>query len=221
MKLSRQILFATSITLAAIIVPRFATAAEHVVEMRNKDDAGNTMAFQPGFVKVEVGDTVKFVPTDKSHNAESVREVWPEGVAPVKGGFSKEVVFNAEKEGLYVLKCARITAWAWSCSCRSASPSTSTRSRNTRRRAWRKNASTAKSRRSSSKAQRDEFEFCRLPPGRGQSELVKTPGQVLPTSPRGYSFHERTGSSNATSSARRGSPASSRACASSSRAFSA
>jgi len=106
LKLSRQILFATSITLAAIIVPRFAMAAEHVVEMRNKDDAGNTMVFQPGFVKVEAGDTVKFVPTDKSHNAESVREVWPEGVAPVKGGFSKEVVFNAEKEGLYVLKCA-------------------------------------------------------------------------------------------------------------------
>lgn len=106
MKLSRQILFATTITFAAIIVPRLAGAAEHVVEMRNKDDAGNLMAFQPGFVKVEVGDTVKFVPTDKSHNAESVPEVWPEGVTPVKGAFSKEVVFNAEKEGVYVLKCA-------------------------------------------------------------------------------------------------------------------
>lgn len=106
MKLSRQILFASSITLAAIVVPHLATAAEHIVEMRNRDDAKNSMAFQPGFVKAEVGDTVKFVPTDKSHNAESVLEVWPEGVPPVKGAFSQEVVFNAEKEGLYVLKCA-------------------------------------------------------------------------------------------------------------------
>lgn len=106
MKLSRQILFASSITLAAIVVPHLATAAEHIVEMRNRDDAKNSMAFQPGFVKVEVGDTVKFVPTDKSHNTESVLEVWPEGVPPVKGAFSKEVVFTAEKEGLYVLKCA-------------------------------------------------------------------------------------------------------------------
>lgn len=106
MKLSRQILFASSITLAAIVVPHLATAAEHIVEMRNRDDAKNSMAFQPGFVKVDVGDTVKFVPTDKSHNTESVLEVWPEGVPPVKGAFSKEVVFTAEKEGLYVLKCA-------------------------------------------------------------------------------------------------------------------
>lgn len=106
MKLSRQILFASSITLAAVIVPHLATAAEHIVEMRNRDDAKNSMAFQPGFVKVDVGDTVKFVPTDKSHNTESVLEVWPEGVPPVKGAFSKEVVFTAEKEGLYVLKCA-------------------------------------------------------------------------------------------------------------------
>ncbi len=106
MKLSRQILFASSITLAAIVVPHLATAAEHIVEMRNRDDAKNSMAFQPGFVKVEVGDTVKFVPTDKSHNTESVLEVWPEGVPPVEGAFSKEVVFTAEKEGLYVLKCA-------------------------------------------------------------------------------------------------------------------
>lgn len=106
MKLSRQILFASSITLAALVVPHLATAAEHIVEMRNRDDAKNSMAFQPGFVKVDVGDTVKFVPTDKSHNTESVLEVWPEGVPPVKGAFSKEVVFTAEKEGLYVLKCA-------------------------------------------------------------------------------------------------------------------
>lgn len=105
MKLSHQVLFATTITLAAIIVPQLGDAAEHVVEMRNQDDDGNRMAFQPGFLKVEVGDTVKFVPTDKGHNAESVPEIWPEGVATVKGVFSKEVVFNAEKEGLYVLKC--------------------------------------------------------------------------------------------------------------------
>jgi pseudoazurin len=105
-KLSRQILFASSITLAAVVVPHLATAAEHIVEMRNRDDAKNSMAFQPGFVKVDVGDTVKFVPTDKSHNTESVLDVWPEGVPPVKGAFSKEVVFTAEKEGLYVLKCA-------------------------------------------------------------------------------------------------------------------
>ena len=105
MKLSHQILLASSITVAAFALPRASFAAEHVIEMRNKDDAGTHMAFQPGFVKVEVGDTVKFVPTDKGHNAESVKGAWPEGVPEVRGAFSKEVVFKAEKEGLYVFKC--------------------------------------------------------------------------------------------------------------------
>jgi hypothetical protein len=44
LRLSHQILFAMSITLAAIIVPRLVNAAEHVVEMRNQDDEGNRMA---------------------------------------------------------------------------------------------------------------------------------------------------------------------------------
>ena len=105
MKLSRQILYASAITVVAIVVPRLSYAAEHVIEMRNQDNAGNHMAFEPGFLKVEVGDTVKFVPTDKGHNAMSVPNIWPEGVAQVKGDFSREVVFKAEKEGLYLFKC--------------------------------------------------------------------------------------------------------------------
>lgn len=44
MRLSHQILFAMSITLAAIIVPRLVNAAEHGVEMRNQDDEGDRMA---------------------------------------------------------------------------------------------------------------------------------------------------------------------------------
>ncbi|MBA2127353.1 pseudoazurin [Hyphomicrobium methylovorum] len=106
MKLVYQIAFAGAITLAAAVTtPSLANAAEHVIKMLNKDEAGNKMVFEPAFVKVEVGDTVKFEPTDKGHNAESVPKIWPEGVEQVKGKFSAEVVFKAEKDGLYVFKC--------------------------------------------------------------------------------------------------------------------
>jgi pseudoazurin len=105
LKISHQILFAMILTLAAMVVPRLGYAADHVIEMRNKDDQGNLMAFQPSFLKVEVGDTVKFVPADKGHNSESVTKVWPEGVPAIKGAISKDVVFKAEKDGLYVFKC--------------------------------------------------------------------------------------------------------------------
>ncbi|MFT3730456.1 MAG: pseudoazurin [Hyphomicrobium sp.] len=105
MKLIHQVLMAGAITLAAVAIPHSAGATEHIIEMRNQDNAGNRMAFEPGFVKVEVGDTVKFVPTDKGHNAQSVPNIWPEGVPEVKGEFSREVVFKADKDGLYIFKC--------------------------------------------------------------------------------------------------------------------
>ncbi len=96
----------TIIAIAAILMQgAAANAAEHVIEMRNKDNAGQPMAFEPSFVKVDVGDTVKFVPTDKGHNVESVTEIWPDGAPTIKGAFNAEVVFKAEKEGLYTVKC--------------------------------------------------------------------------------------------------------------------
>lgn len=82
-----------------------AAAAEHVIKMLNKNDAGQTMVFEPDFIKVEPGDTVKFEPTDKNHNSESVKEIWPEGVPLVKGRYSTVVEFKAEKDGLYFFKC--------------------------------------------------------------------------------------------------------------------
>ncbi|MBS0253214.1 MAG: pseudoazurin [Proteobacteria bacterium] len=105
MNQTHQILMAVAVALAAVSTSHAANAAEHVIEMRNKDDAGNTMVFVPGFVKAEVGDTIKFVPTDKGHNAQSVPNIWPADVPEVKGAFSREVVFKAEKDGLYVFKC--------------------------------------------------------------------------------------------------------------------
>ncbi|TGS56679.1 pseudoazurin, partial [Mesorhizobium sp. M3A.F.Ca.ET.201.01.1.1] len=61
-----------------------ANAAEHVVQMLNKGEKGS-MVFQPDFVRAAPGDTVKFVPTDKTHNAESIKDMIPEGAEPFKG----------------------------------------------------------------------------------------------------------------------------------------
>jgi pseudoazurin len=72
--------------------------------MLNKGEAG-AMVFEPAYVKADVGDTVKFVPTDKGHNAESVAEAWPEGAEPLKGKMNEEITYKVEKEGLYVIKC--------------------------------------------------------------------------------------------------------------------
>lgn len=97
--------FAVTMLLASAAGSTSGLAAEHVIQMLNKNEAGALMVFEPAFVKAEPGDTIKFVPTDKNHNAESVKEIWPEGVPTIKGGYSSVVEFKAEKDGLYLFKC--------------------------------------------------------------------------------------------------------------------
>lgn len=81
-----------------------ANAAEHVVQMLNKGEKG-AMVFQPNFVQAAPGDTVKFVPTDKSHNAESIKGMIPEGAADFKSKMNEEITVTLDKEGVYGVKC--------------------------------------------------------------------------------------------------------------------
>jgi plastocyanin len=37
------------------------------------------MVFEPALVKIEPGDTVKFVAANKGHNAETIKGLLPEG----------------------------------------------------------------------------------------------------------------------------------------------
>lgn len=63
------------------------------------------MQFEPAFLKVEAGDTVTFVATDKSHNSESLNDAIPEGADGWKGKINEEITVTFEAEGLYAYKC--------------------------------------------------------------------------------------------------------------------
>jgi plastocyanin len=52
-----------------------ALAAEHEIKIKNTNGKGKFMVFEPELLKVEPGDTVKFVIVDKNHNAEAIKEV--------------------------------------------------------------------------------------------------------------------------------------------------
>jgi len=90
-------------SLAALATPAF--SAEHEVKMLNKGSDGQAMVFEPAFLKVKPGDTVKFVPTDKGHDAESIPGMLPDGAEPFKGKLSQELTVTFEKPGLYGYKC--------------------------------------------------------------------------------------------------------------------
>ncbi|MFT3691440.1 pseudoazurin [Paenirhodobacter sp.] len=82
-----------------------AFAAEHEVKMLNKGAAG-TMVFEPSFVRAEPGDVIHFVPTDKSHDVQSIDKMLPEGVAPFKGEINKPYDLTVTEPGVYGIKCS-------------------------------------------------------------------------------------------------------------------
>jgi pseudoazurin len=94
-------------TLAALAVLMSASmtlAAEVEIKMLNKGAEG-LMVFEPALVKIEPGDTVKFVASDKSHNAESIKNMLPEGAAPFAGKMNEDVAVTFDKSGVYGVKC--------------------------------------------------------------------------------------------------------------------
>ncbi|RUV27935.1 MULTISPECIES: pseudoazurin [unclassified Mesorhizobium] len=82
-----------------------ANAEEHVVQMLNKGEKG-AMVFQPAFVQAAPGDTVKFVPTDKTHDAQSIKGMIPDSAEPFKGKMNEEITVTLTQEGVYGVKCA-------------------------------------------------------------------------------------------------------------------
>lgn len=101
----RSGLFLGALTAIALAVAGPSQAAEVTVKMMNTGPDG-PMDFDPSFVKVAVGDTVKFVATDPGHNVESVKGMAPEGATPVKSELSKDISVTFDKEGVYGFKCA-------------------------------------------------------------------------------------------------------------------
>jgi pseudoazurin len=91
-------------TIALLLLGGAAAAAEIEVKMLNKGSDG-VMVFEPSLVKIEPGDTVKFVSTDKGHNAETINGMLPEGAAPFVGKVNQDIAVSFDKPGVYGVKC--------------------------------------------------------------------------------------------------------------------
>ncbi len=82
-----------------------ANAAEVEVKMLNKGAEG-MMVFEPALIKVAPGDTVKFVATDKGHNAETIKGMLPDGAATFIGKNGEDIAVKFDQAGIYGVKCA-------------------------------------------------------------------------------------------------------------------
>ncbi|MBA4194820.1 MAG: pseudoazurin [Comamonadaceae bacterium] len=103
MKMFQRFHLAAASLLVGLALAAPSHAAEHVVHMLNTGKDGS-MVFEPDFIRVAVGDTVVFKPTQKgAHNSASL--LLPAGAKSWKSAFDVEVKVKMEKEGVYLYVC--------------------------------------------------------------------------------------------------------------------
>ncbi len=94
------------IALVALSIMTFnIEAKEYQVLMKNVTSDGIKMGFEPDFLKINKGDTVKFIPVDKGHSVESYKGGVPKGVKDWKAGVNKEIIVKFDIEGVHMVKC--------------------------------------------------------------------------------------------------------------------
>ena len=86
----------------------FASAANasgkiHVVEMLNKSPVNKKerMVFEPSMIKINVGDTVRFISKDRGHNTASIKGMLPTGSQKWKSRLGKDFEVTYKQDGTY------------------------------------------------------------------------------------------------------------------------
>ena len=97
-------MIAMAVAAAMMAAAGAAQAAEHEVQMLNKGEKG-AMVFEPDFVQAAPGDTIRFVPTDRTHNAETVKGMVPDGAKAFKSKVNEDFSVTLTEEGVYGVKC--------------------------------------------------------------------------------------------------------------------
>ena len=94
----------STVALLGVIACSPVAAADTTVEMLNKRDDGAKMVYSEDITRIDVGDTVTWVPTSKGHNVEFIGG--PDGWdAPKKSKNNKEVSITFDAPGVYLYQC--------------------------------------------------------------------------------------------------------------------
>jgi pseudoazurin len=97
----RNLLTTVSLVLA-LAAP--ALAEDMTIDMLNKREDGAKMVYSEDIARIDVGDTITWVPTQKGHNVEFI--AGPDGWdAPKKSKLGKEVAITFDTPGVYLYQC--------------------------------------------------------------------------------------------------------------------
>jgi pseudoazurin len=100
----RKFAIAAALAVCGFVMTGATWAAEFDVKMLNKGAKG-AMVFEPDLVKIAPGDTVHFIATDKTHHAETIKGMIPDGAAEFVGKASEDITVTFTVPGVYGVKC--------------------------------------------------------------------------------------------------------------------
>lgn len=84
----------------------FPAAAETFeVKMLNRNETG-PMPFEPDYLVIKPGDTVKFIATDPGHNAATIAGMIPGDGKKFIGKINQEIEVTLNAEGIWGIKCS-------------------------------------------------------------------------------------------------------------------
>lgn len=86
-----------------LAMPAFAET--HDVKMYNRSENG-AMIYEPSYLRIAPGDTVRFIPTQPSHNAATIDGMIPEGAEPFKSKINEDFSVTLTAPGVYGIKCS-------------------------------------------------------------------------------------------------------------------
>ena len=80
------------------------SAAEHEIKMLSSNK-GEMMVFEPPVLRINPGDTVKWINANPGHNSVSIDEMIPSGATAWNGKMNEEISVKFDVEGTYGYKC--------------------------------------------------------------------------------------------------------------------
>ena len=104
----REFIAASAALTGSLLISKTAMGStKYEILMLNKDpdNSKNKMIFSPSLLKVQVGDEVSFIPTDKGHNSASIKGMLPAGAEKWKGKINKQVDLVFDTPGFYGYQC--------------------------------------------------------------------------------------------------------------------
>lgn len=92
------------LALSLILSPCLSAQTVHEVLMLNTGASG-PMPFEPDYLAIEPGDSLRFIPQDRGHNVGTIKGFIPEGAERFMSKIDEDFTTRLDVEGWYGLRC--------------------------------------------------------------------------------------------------------------------